>query len=207
MARPTGPKCRLCRREALKLFLKGERCYTVKCPLDKKGAVPPGMHGIKIKRKLSDYGKQLREKQKAKRTYELLEKQFKKYFTLASKDKAATADALFTLLERRLDNVIYRLGLTIDRTSARQLITHGHVLLNQEKHNIPSYLVKKGDIISLSKNSYQIQPVKKALEDKKPQVPTWLERQGPLGKVIAFPGKEDIDNNLNKQLIVEYYSR
>lgn len=207
MARNTEAKCRLCRREGLKLFLKGERCFSPKCPLDRKGAIPPGLHGTRAKRKLSDYGKQLREKQKAKRMYEILERQFKKYVSTASKVKGATGDVLLSLLERRLDNVLYRLGLVLDRTTARQLINHGHILLNNKKHNIPSTLVEKEDLITLSSKALNLPLVKRALEEKNPKVPSWLERKGPVGKVNSYPKREEIDSDINEQLIVEFYSR
>jgi len=207
MARNIGPKCRLCRREGVKLFLKGERCFSPKCPIERKGAVPPGFHGVKARRKTSDYGLQLREKQKAKRTYEILERQFRKYFNLASKVKGATGEVLLTLLERRLDNVLYRLGFVPDRTTARQLISHGHVLINNRKNNIPSTLVEKENIISLSPKALKIDIVKKSLEDKAGNIPSWLEKKAAIGKVVDFPKRDQIETDINEQLIVEFYSR
>lgn len=207
MARLLGPKCRICRREGAKLFLKGERCMSPKCPLEKKGAVPPGLHGIKMRRKKSDYGKQLREKQKAKRSYEILERQFKKYFSMASKVKGATGEVLLSLLERRFDNVLYRMGLVGDRTSARQLINHGHVLLNGKKNNIPSTLLNKDDVIAINPKALSFVFGKKSEEEKNIQPPAWLERKGPAGKIISLPKRDEIDSDINEQLIVEFYSR
>lgn len=207
MGRLINAKCRLCRREGEKLFLKGARCFTPKCPIEKKGAVPPGLHGVKSRRKPSDYGIQLRGKQKAKRIYEIMEKQFKKYFTMAAKYPGATGEILLQLLERRLDNVVYRLGLAPDRTTARQIVSHGHAILNGRKNNIPSTLVKINDLISIDNKAQNIDIVKKLIEDKTFKTPSWLERKAVVGKVIALPKKEDIDSNINEQLIVEFYSR
>lgn len=198
-------KCRLCRKEGVKLFLKGERCLSPSCPLEKKGAVPPGQHGLKRKRKISDFGLRLREKQKAKRTYGILERQFRCYFREAKK-KGATQTFL-TLLERRLDNVIYRLGFSPSRAMARQLISHGHVLVNNKKVDIHSYRVRKEEIISLDKKSQEMAIVQKLLADKKYRPPSWLERKGAVGKILRLPAKEDIEADINEQLIVEYYSR
>jgi len=155
MARYTGPKFKLDRREGANLFLKGKRSLGTKHPIEKKGAVPPGQHGQKLlsRRKISDYARQLREKQKVKRIYGVLENQFKRYFNLASKKKAATGEFLLTLLETRLDNVVYKLGFAVSRAQARQLVNHGHVLVNDKKVSIPSYNIKAGDLISLKKDA------------------------------------------------------
>lgn len=206
MARNTTPKCRLCRREGIKLFLKGTRCFT-KCPIDKKGAVPPGFHGTKARRKVSDYGLQLREKQKAKRIYGVLERQFRKYFDQAKKVKGATGEGLLKILETRFDNVVFRLGFTPNRTMARQLISHGHVLLNNKKHNIPSTLINIDDIVSLDSKALNNDLIKKKLEEKDRSIPGWIERKAVVGKVVKLPSREDIDIDINEQLIVEYYSR
>lgn len=165
------------------------------------------MHGQKRPRKLSDYGRQLREKQRVKRIYGIFEKQFKKYFLVASKKKTATGEKLLKLLERRLDNIVYRLGLTPTRAAARQLIVHGHFLVNDDKVDAPSYLVKIGDVISLKAKSLQIPIIKKMLEEKNPIIPSWLKRKGPAGKVVSEPKRDDIRADINEQLIVEYYSR
>lgn len=199
-------KCRLCRREGIKMFLKGSRCFSAKCPLDRRGAVIPGFHGVKAKRKLSDFGLQLREKQKAKRVYEIMERQFHRYFDMATKVKEATGEALLKILESRMDNIVYRLGFIGDRTSARQLISHGHILLNGKKNNIPSTLLKIGDIIGLNTKGLNMISVKKSLADKTVP-PSWLEKKGALGKVVSLPKREDIDIDINEQLIVEFYSR
>ncbi len=207
MGRYLDSKCRLCRREGMKLFLKGDRCFSPKCPLEKKGAVPPGIHGLKRRRRLSEYGVQLREKQKAKRLYGLREKQFKKYFDEARKAKAATGEVLFQLLESRLDNLIYRLGLAPSRASARQLISHGHVKVDDRKVNISSYQVKVGETISLSEKGAKISSVKAQLEKKDFKVPEWLERKATAGKIKRLPKREEIEANINEQAIVEFYSR
>lgn len=206
MARYTGAKCRLCKREGKKLFLKGERCYSPKCPIEKKGVVPPGQHGQRRKKKLSDYGYQLREKQKAKRIYGILERQFKRYFELAAKKKGATGETLLQLLETRLDNFIFRLGLVPSKSVARQTVSHGHVTVNGKKVNISSYLVKPGETVTLSPKGLNLPLVKEMLETKaKP--PAWIERKATVGKMIRLPKREEIDTDINEQLIVEYYSR
>ena len=158
-------------------------------------------------RKASSYGKQLREKQKVKRIYGILEKQFKRYYERAAKFKGVTGEELLRYLEQRLDNIVYRLGLAPTRASARQFIGHGHILVNGRKVDIPSYQVKKGEVISLRPQALKIPIVKKVLEEKKPLIPGWLKRQGPAGKVVALPKRKDIVEDINEQLIVEYYSR
>lgn len=206
MARYTDPKCRLCRREGTKLFLKGERCYT-KCPIDKKGAVPPGQHGQRRGRRLSDYGQRLREKQKAKRLYGVLEKQFRRYFEKAMKVREATGEALLQLLESRLDNVVYQLGFVSSRAAAKQLIGHGHVLVDNKKVDIPSYQVKPGQIVRLSDKGTKIESVKISLEGKKGEAPGWLKKKAAVGQMLRLPEGEEIGTDIDEQLIVEYYSR
>lgn len=207
MARYTGAKCRICRREGRKIFLKGERCLSPKCPVEKKGAVPPGKHGLKGARKPSSFALQMREKQKAKRTYQILERQFRNYVQKATQKKVATAQALLEILERRLDNVVYRLGFTPSRSVARQIVNHGHVTVGSRKVKIPSYLVGPEDLISLDKKTQAVNIIKKLLEDKKYQPPSWLARKGPVGKVLRLPTREDIQTDISEQLITEYYSR
>lgn len=207
MARYNDAKCRLCRREGTKLFLKGERCLSVKCPLERKGAVPPGQHGSKGKKELSNFGFQLRAKQKAKRTYGILERQFRRYIEEATRKKGATSRALFQTLERRLDNVVYRLGLAPSRSVARQIVNHGHVLVDKKKVSIPSYLVGPEELITLDKRVQEMTIIKKNLADKRYEPPAWLKRQGPVGKVLRLPQGEDIQTDINEKLIIEYYSR
>ncbi len=207
MARYLDSKCRLCRREGTKLFLKGERCLTPKCPLEKKGAVAPGQHGLKMRRRLSEYGVQLREKQKAKRTYGVLERQFRRYFKKAFKKRGVTGEALLQLLELRLDNVVYRLGLVPSRSVARQLVHHGHILVDGKKVDIPSYQVKPGQVINLNPKAMKIEVVKKSLAEKKKEIPSWLQKKAAVGKIIRLPTREEIGADIAEQLIVEYYSR
>lgn len=202
MARYTGPKHKLCRAEGVSV------CSLVNCPVVKKNAGLPGQHGAKGRKKLSDYGVQLREKQKVKRIYGLLEKQFKKYYQIASSKKAATGEALLSLLESRLDNVIYRLGLAASRRQARQLVSHGHVTVNNKKVTIPSFNVKINDIITLSPKAARLDFINKLQEENKDaKIPDWLEKQALVGKIKLLPKREDIDFGVNEQLIVEYYSR
>jgi small subunit ribosomal protein S4 len=207
MGRYLDAKCRLCRREGMKLFLKGDRCLSPKCPLEKKGAVPPGVHGMRRRRKLSEYGLQLREKQKAKRLYGLREKQFKKYFDRARKEKQATGEVLFQLLESRLDNVVYRLGLVPSRAMARQIISHGHIQVNGQKVDIPSYEVKLGETVQLAPQGAKISPIKDYLARKEVMVPAWLEKKATVGQMKRLPKRDEIEANINEQAIVEFYSR
>lgn len=207
MARYVEAKCRLCRREGIKLFLKGDRCYSPKCPIERKGAVPPGQHGQKRARRMSDYGLQLREKQKTKRIYGVLEQQFRRYFKKAFRIKGSTGQRLLQLLELRLDNVVYRLGLVPSRSVARQLVTHGQVLVDNQKVNIPSYQVKVEQMISLSPRALKLEIVKKSLAEKEKKVPEWLKLKAVIGKVARLPEREKIDTDINENLIVEYYSR
>ncbi|PIU03996.1 30S ribosomal protein S4 [Candidatus Shapirobacteria bacterium CG08_land_8_20_14_0_20_39_18] len=200
-------KCRLCRREKSKLFLKGARCLSPKCPIDKKGAVTPGVNSQRRKRNPSEYGIQLREKQKVKRTYGVMENQFKRYFALARKTKGATGEALLKILEMRLDNVVYRLGFTPSRTMARQLVSHRHVYVNGKKVNIASYEVKPGDVINLSTKALVNPTLKKTLTEKNDIMPEWLIRKAAVGKVERLPRRDEIGDQVDEQLVVEYYSR
>lgn len=206
MARYLGPKCKLCRREGAKLFLKDARCYSLKCPLERKGAVPPGQHGLKRRRRPSEYSRQLREKQKAKRLYGVLERQFKNYFAKA-KVKKNTGEALLQLLESRLDNLVYRLGLVPSRSLARQLVNHGHVLVDNKKIDLPAYQVKPGQIISLAGRALKFDYIKDSLKNKGGKIVPWLSRKAAVGKMMALPQRDEIDAEINEDLIVEFYSR
>jgi small subunit ribosomal protein S4 len=208
LARNTKSVCRLCRRENLKLFLKGERCYTDKCAIDRRNYAP-GQHG-QSRRKFSDYGAQLREKQKVKRLYGLLENQFRRTFEEADRQKGITGEILLTLLERRLDNAVYRLGFANSRNDARQLVRHNHFLVNQIKVNIPSYLVKPGDVIELREKSKKAVHILEALEGvARRGVPQWLEldKEQMKGSVKALPTREEITIPIQEKLIVELYSK
>ena len=206
MAKYTGADCRLCRREGCKLFLKGERCLSSKCPIEKKAAVP-GVHG-QARKKATEYSLQLREKQKVKRAYGLLEKQFKKYYEIAENMKGIVGENMLSLLERRLDNVVYRLGIGSSRAESRQIVNHGHITVNGKRVNIPSYLVKVGDVISIKENKKEIEAFK-ALKDIKVVLPKWLEFDSTalVGKVNALPQRDDIDLNIKEHLIIELYSK
>lgn len=208
MARHTKSVCRLCRRENLKLFLKGERCYTEKCAIDRRNYAP-GQHG-QNRRKFSDYGSQLREKQKVKRLYGLLENQFRNTFKEADRQKGITGEVLLALLERRLDNAIYRLGFANSRNEARQLVRHSHFLVNQSKVNIPSYLVKPGDVIEVREKSKKIVRIQEALEGvARRGIPQWLEldKDQMKASVKALPTREEITIPIQEKLIVELYSK
>ncbi len=208
MARYTKSVCRLCRRENLKLFLKGERCYTEKCAIDRR-TYPPGQHG-QNRRKFSDYGAQLREKQKVKRLYGLLENQFRNTFKEADRKKGITGEILLSLLERRLDNAVYRLGFASSRNEARQLVRHNHFLVNQRKVNIPSFLVKPGDSIMLREKSKKVVRILEALEGvARRGVPQWLEldKEQFKGNVKGLPNREEITLPIQEKLIVELYSK
>ena len=208
MARYTKTNCRLCRRENLKLFLKGERCYTEKCAYDRRN-YPPGQHG-QSRKKFSDYGTQLREKQKVKRIYGILENQFRNIFKEADRQKGITGETLLALLERRLDNVVYRLGFANSRDEARQLVLHSHFLINQSKVNIPSYLVKPGDVIEIREKSKKIVRVLEALEGvARRGVPQWLEldKDQMKGSMKGLPSREEITLPIQEKLIVELYSK
>jgi len=209
MGRYTDAVCRLCRREGEKLFLKGTKCYTEKCPITKR-AYPPGQHGQGRRMKLSNYGLQLREKQKVKRMYGVLERQFRKYFGIASKTKGVTGKVLLQLLERRLDNVIFRTGCAISRAQARQIVRHNHVAVNSRRANIPSFLVEKDDVIQIKSKDKALNKIKENLELAKDRtVPRWIEfNAGDLtAKVLRLPEKEDIQQPIQEQLIVELYSK
>ena len=200
MARYTGPKHRLCRAEGMAI------CGSPNCPVIKKNAGPPGQHGAKGRRKLSEYGIQLREKQKVKRMYGVLERQFKKYYKTASAKKGSTGESLLEILESRLDNVVYRLGLAESRPQARQLVGHGHVTVNSKKVTIPSYNVKIGDVVSLSPKAANLEFIKK-LASIDSKLPAWLSRKVTVGKINSMPQREEIEGDINEKLIVEYYSR
>ena len=206
MARYTGPVCRLCRREGIKLYLKGDKCYSDKCPVAKR-AYAPGQHG-QSRKKLSNYGLKLRERQKAKRIYGILETQFRGYYRKADKKKGITGENLLKMLEMRLDNVIFRLGFANSRAEARQLVRHEHFSVNGSKVNIPSYQVKVGDVIAVRESSKNIDKFK-ALAEVSKTVPQWLEvnMESLEGKVVAEPKREDIDIPVQETLIVELYSR
>jgi len=208
MARYTDAVCRICRREGDKLFLKGDRCYTQKCAMECR-AYAPGMHG-QNRSKTSEYGQQLREKQKAKRYYGLLENQFRNYFELAERRPGQTGENLLAILESRLDNVVYRLGFAMSRAEARQLVSHGHFTVNGRKVNIPSFLVKPGMVISLKDSSKSLEKIKANVEANAfRQPPKWLEydANNMIAKVTAFPAREDIDLPIEEHLIVELYSK
>ena len=209
MARYIDESCRVCRREGEKLFLKGSRCYTDKCALARR-AYAPGQHGQKRK-KQSEYGTQLREKQKAKSFYGVLESQFRKYFEEAARSKGVTGTRLLQILESRLDNVVYRLGLATSRSQARQLVRHGHFEVNGVKVNIPSYLTKVGEVVKVkesSANSEIFKQIVEATENGRP-VPTWLEADlsNRTGKIVALPSRDEIDLPVKEHLIVELYSK
>lgn len=208
MARYTDASCRLCRREGQKLFLKGTRCYTDKCAVARR-AQAPGQHGAK-KKKLSEYGVQLREKQKAKVFYGVLEGQFRKYFEMASNKKGITGENLLQLLELRLDNVVYRMGLATSRAEARQIVRHGHITVNGGKVNIPSYLVEKNDVIAICEASQNDEKFKTIMEQTAGRtVPAWMEFNAEQKKatVVELPKREDIDLPVQEHLIVELYSK
>ncbi len=208
MARYTGPVCKLCRREGVKLYLKGERCTSGKCAIDRRNKVP-GQHGD-ARKKIGEYGMHLREKQKARRYYGLLEKQFKNYFEIADAKEGMTGENLLILLETRLDNVVYRMGMASSRAEARQLVLHNHFRINGKKANIPSIRVKAGDVITISENSTDSAKIKALLEEGAGKhTPKWLDVNAENGttKVVALPAREDIDFDINEQLIVEFYSK
>ena len=208
MARYTGPVCRLCRREGVKLYLKGDRCMSGKCALDRRNSAP-GQHGAAAK-KAKEYGRQLREKQKAKRYYGVLEKQFANYFAEAERKEGMTGENLLVLLERRLDNVVYRMGMAASRKEARQLVLHAHFTLNGKKVNIPSILVKAGDVIAVKETSKESTKIKALIEGLATvSTPKWIENdaQNAVAKIVALPARDDIDFEFEEQLIVELYSK
>lgn len=207
MIKNYSKKCKNCRVAGEKLFLKGDRCYSVKCPIDRKGAVPPGQHGAKKKRKLSDFGIRLSEKQKLKRIYGLNEKQMKNCFTQARKEKGATGEKMIQVLESRLDNIVFRLGFCPSRRLAKQLVSHKHISVNGKSINIPSYKLKPGEIIALDTTALSMMAVKSMLEKKDYKVPDFLEKKAAVGKFIRYPKRDEVETNINEQLIVEHYSR
>ena len=206
MAKYTGADCKICRREGCKLFLKGERCLSKKCSFERRPNVP-GVHGA-ARKKLTEYGLQLREKQKVRRAYNVLERQFANYYEAAVRSKQQTGFALLQMLELRLDNVAYRMGIGSSRAEARQRVGQNHLTVNGKKVNIPSYQVKVGDIIAVKEKSQALEMFK-ALKDLKIVTPKWIEFNAETltGKIIALPERDDIDLNIKENLIVEYYSR
>jgi len=211
MARQIDPVCKLCRREGIKLFLKGTRCESPKCAIERRDYAP-GMHGQK-RSKPTEYGNRLREKQKLKRFYGIMEDQFRRYFQLAARSPENTGEVLLSILERRLDNVVHRLGFAPSRAGARQLVTHGHFLLNGKACSIPSLLVKPGDVITVKSRPRGLQLVKLNLQNNPPPVPDYLERSGgepPEGRVLRLPGRPDVDpriQDIREQLIIELTTR
>lgn len=209
MARYIDPVCRMCRREGIKLFLKGDRCYTDKCAIERRNYAP-GQHGQGRRRKISEYAVQLREKQRLKRMYGLLESQFRRYFEMAEQSRRITGEALLELLERRLDNMVYRLGLARSRAEARQLVRHRHFLVNGKRVDVPSFLTKTGDEISVRETSRDKTPFKLALElTERRGVPTWLELDSTklTGRILKMPAREDLTIPVNERLVVELYSK
>ncbi|MCE2542274.1 MAG: 30S ribosomal protein S4 [Acidobacteria bacterium] len=209
MARYAGPVCRLCRREGMKLFLKGERCYGEKCAIDRRN-VPPGQHGKGRRARLLGYGLQLREKQKVRRMYGVLERQFRRYFEKADRQKGVTGETLLQLLERRLDNVVYRLGFAASRPQARQLVRHGHFTVNGRHTNVPSFSVNAGDVIAVRPSSAKNPAIAYAMEEVKGRgIPEWLELDGEnlSGSLTAAPTREQLNLPVQEQLIVELYSK
>ena len=208
MARYTGPSCKLCRREGKKLYLKGDKCASGKCPLEKRGTAP-GQHGA-ARKKVEDYGRHLREKQTTRRYYGVLEKQFRRYYGIAEAKDGMTGANLLVLLERRLDNVVYRMGMAASRKEARQLVLHGHFTINGNKATIPSMLVKAGDVVAVKESRRDGAKIKALAENAPSRVkPKWLDfnEQDLAAKVVALPAREDIDFDFEEQLIVELYSK
>ncbi len=209
MARYTDAKCKLCRREGMKLFLKGDRCFSSKCSFDRRGYAP-GEHGQRPRRKQSDYALQLREKQKAKRIYGVLEKQFRNYFATADRQKGVTGENLLRLLESRLDNIVFRLGFAPSRASARQLVRHGHFTVKGRKVDIPSFKLEKGEVVVVREKSKNMFVFKEAKERRREeQLCDWLSRdiEKLSGYIVEIPNREDIPVTVNEQLIVELYSK
>ena len=207
MATYREAKCRLCRREGGKLFLKGDKCYNGKCPFEKR-PMAPGQHGLGRK-KVSEYGKQLREKQKVKRIYGVQEGQFRAYYAKADRMKGITGENMLSLLERRLDNVIFRMGIGASRSQARQLVNHGHFLVNGKKVNIPSYIVRVGDVVTVKENKTSNKYFEAIKAMKVGVMPKWLEFNPEKleGKILALPTREDIDSQISEHMIVELYSK
>ncbi|MBK7632701.1 MAG: 30S ribosomal protein S4 [Ignavibacteriales bacterium] len=208
MARYTDSVCKLCRRERQKLFLKGQKCYTEKCPIEQRN-YPPGQHGLSRRSKVSEYGVQLREKQKIKRSYGLLETQFRNYFEKATSQKGRTGENLIKLLERRLDNVVFRLGFASSRKQARQLITHRHIIVNSTLVDIPAYLLKAGDVIQIKDKSKKLDAIHNSLKRVKDNTYGWLtvDKATLSGTFVQIPERADVPLNANEQLVVELYSK
>jgi small subunit ribosomal protein S4 len=208
MARYTDSVCKLCRREKQKLFLKGQKCYTEKCPIEVRN-YPPGQHGLSRRSKISEYGVQLREKQKIKRSYGLLETQFRNYFEKAAKQKGRTGENLIKLLERRLDNVMFRLGFASSRKQARQLITHRHIMVNGNLVDIPAYLLRAGDIVQIKEKSKKLDAIHNSLKRVKDNTYGWLtvDKATLSGTFVQVPKRADVPLNANEQLVVELYSK
>jgi small subunit ribosomal protein S4 len=208
MARYTDSVCKLCRREKQKLFLKGQKCYTEKCPIEVRN-YPPGQHGLSRRSKISEYGVQLREKQKIKRSYGLLETQFRNYFEKAAKQKGRTGENLIKLLERRLDNVMFRLGFASSRKQARQLITHRHIMVNGNLVDIPAYLLRAGDIVQIKEKSKKLDAIHNSLKRVKDNTYGWLtvDKATLSGTFVQVPERADVPLNANEQLVVELYSK
>ncbi len=208
MARKIEPDCRQCRREGCKLFLKGERCTSKKCAMERRPVIP-GQHGQSRRRvTFSEYGTQLREKQKVKRMYGVLEKQFREYYEEAERMKGVTGENMLSLIERRLDNVVYRMGIGASRKQCRQIVNHGHITVNGKRVNIPSFLVKQGDVIAVKENKQELESFK-TIKGMKVVMPKWLEFDSNAlsGKIVALPKRDDIDADIKEQLIIELYSR
>lgn len=208
MARYTDSVCKLCRREKQKLFLKGQKCFTEKCPIEQRN-YPPGQHGLSRRAKVSEYGVQLREKQKIKRSYGLLETQFRNYFEKATSQKGRTGENLIKLLERRLDNVVFRLGFASSRKQARQLITHRHIIVNNVPVDIPAYLLKAGDVIQIKEKSKKLDAIHNSLKRVKDNTYGWLtvDKATLSGTFVQIPERADVPLNANEQLVVELYSK
>ena len=209
MATYRGPVCRLCRREGMKLYLKGERCFKESCAIEKRNFVP-GQHGKSRRSKIVGYGLQLREKQKVRRIYGVLERQFRNYFEKASRQKGMTGGNLLTMLERRLDNAVYRLGFASSRHQSRQLVGHGHILVNSRKVNIPSFVIKPGDVVSVKEKSQKVSNIVAAVEMVGGRgVPDWLELDSSnySGKVLTLPKRDNVNLPVQERLIVEFYSK
>lgn len=209
MAKYTGPACRQCRREGVKMFLKGDRCFSDKCPITRRGTIP-GQHGTGRSKMMKEYGLQLREKQKTKRYYGILEKQFHNYYVKADAQEGMSGVNLLVMIERRFDNVVYRMGLAESRREARQLVRHGHFTVNGKNANIPSMLLKAGDEIAIKDTSKSLPKIKALIERSAGKViPKWIEveKENGKGKIVAMPAREDIDFEIDEQLIVELYSK
>jgi small subunit ribosomal protein S4 len=210
MARYSGPTCRLCRREGVRLYLKGERCSSAKCAIEKRPYPPGGSAQRRFRRRISDYGIQLREKQKVRRIYGVLERQFRRYFAEAARRSGVTGEALLQLLEMRLDNVVWRLGLASSRAQARILVTHGHFAVNGRQVSIPSYQVRPGDLVAVGESSRNLPPITAAAASAGGRrLPSWLQVEGDAmtAKVISVPTRAEIDTQVQEELVVEYYSR